>query len=112
MTAIETYATEGTAALDIRRTWTSLSSSDLEVVTGGAGRKAKHARGAHAAAPKGFGERAASAFRDVLDSSEMYCSLKYEDFHGCPYGVFTRKGIAALSSASACVAVLSIAFGA
>ncbi|HAM16580.1 MAG TPA: hypothetical protein DCP91_12140 [Eggerthellaceae bacterium] len=51
----------------------------------------------------------AARFRDVLDSSEMYCSLKTEDFRGCAYQAFTSRGIAALASAISVVAALSIA---
>ena len=48
----------------------------------------------------------------ILEGSEMYCSLKLEDFRGCPYGVFTKRGVAVLSSASALLAIISILTGA
>lgn len=47
-----------------------------------------------------------------LDSSEMYCSLRYEDFHGCPYNLFTPEGIALLSGASSIVACIALVLGA
>ncbi len=49
---------------------------------------------------------------DVLYSSEMYCSLKLEDFKGCAYGVFTQKGIAALCVGAALIGGISLALGA
>ena len=48
---------------------------------------------------------------DILERSEMYCSLKLEDFRGCPYHLFTKHGIAMLSAATTAVAVASIALG-
>ena len=112
MRAIETYAIEGTAAIDIHRGRTGLSASDLGIVAVRTGKKAVRGRGAHAAEPEDLKARASRAFRNVLESSEMYCSLKYEDFRGCAYGVFTRRGVAALSAVSCCVATLSIVAGA
>ena len=50
--------------------------------------------------------------RSVLESSEMYCSLRYEDYKGVPYHMFTRGGIAALSGAGSLLAILSIVVGA
>lgn len=44
----------------------------------------------------------------IADSSEMICSLKYEDVRGIPYNAFTREGIAALTAASSFFAILSI----
>ena len=50
--------------------------------------------------------------RDILAASEMYCSLRFEDFMGCPYRIFSRKGIAVLSSSVAVLAIVSIVVGA
>lgn len=44
----------------------------------------------------------------IIDSSEMACSLRFEDFKGCPYDTFTSEGIAALSLASSFLALLSL----
>ena len=49
---------------------------------------------------------------DILASSEMYCSLRFEDMHGCPYDVFTRAGIASLSAGAGIIAVVSLILGA
>ncbi len=53
-----------------------------------------------------------NAVRRVLESSEMYCSLKFEDFRGVAYGVFSKANIKTLTVLSSIVAVLAIAFGA
>ena len=50
--------------------------------------------------------------RGVLDSSEMYCSLKFEDLRGFQYNKFNAKGIAVLSVATSFIAIVSIAVGA
>ena len=57
-------------------------------------------------------QNARSAIRAVLNSSEMYCSLKYESFTGCPYDRLAKKNIALLSAGSAFIAIVSLAFGA
>lgn len=111
MRAIETYAIDGTAAIDIHRGRTGLSASGLRIVAVRTGKKVNSGRGAHAAEPEGLKARASRTIWSVLESSEMYCSLKYEDFRGCAYGVFTRKGIAAFSAFSGCVATLSLVLG-
>ena len=48
----------------------------------------------------------------ILEGSEMFCSLKYEDFRGCAYGLFSRRNIAVLSSATSVIAVVSVIAGA
>lgn len=50
--------------------------------------------------------------RRLLDSSEMYCSLKFESMRGVPYGLFTQKGIAALSAGAAAIGLASLVLGA
>ena len=47
----------------------------------------------------------------LFDSSEMFCSLKYEDVKGCPYNTFTPRGIAALSVASSILAIIALFAG-
>ena len=47
----------------------------------------------------------------VLEASEMFCSLLFEDYRGCSYGIFTRKGIALASTAAAIIAMTAIFFG-
>ena len=50
--------------------------------------------------------------RRVLDSSEMYCSLRYESMRGCPYNLFTEESIAALSLGGALIGIVSLILGA
>ena len=47
-------------------------------------------------------------FSKMLDSSEMFCSLRFEDVKGCPYNTFTPRGIAVLSLASSIMALVSL----
>ena len=51
-------------------------------------------------------------FTNMVESSEMACSLLYEDIGGCPYNTFTPSGIAALSSLCTVFAVISLIIGA
>ena len=105
------FATDGTAALAPLTGSNRRGSKVVEVVAIRCGGSRKASRGAHAAPAKAPADKVKAFFRNALDSSEMYCSLKFEDFRGCPYGIFTQRGIAVLSAASSCIAVLSIAFG-
>ena len=57
-----------------------------------------------------MGERTRNLSK-LLDSSEMFCSLKYEDVRGCPYNAFTPRGIAALSITSSFLAIVSLLAG-
>ena len=50
--------------------------------------------------------------QEILAASEMYCSLMLEDFRGCPYNVFTRKGISVLAISISALAIASIIAGA
>ena len=52
-----------------------------------------------------------TGFANLLASSEMYCSLRYEDVRGCPYNAFDHRAIAVLASASAALALVSLAIG-
>ncbi len=53
-----------------------------------------------------------SQVRRMLDSSEMYCSLRFESMRGVPYHLFTNKGIAVLSTGAAVMGVVSLILGA
>ena len=53
---------------------------------------------------------AKDVFKKLFRSSEMLCSLAFEDVRGCPYNVFTSQGIAAMSAASTALAVISLVF--
>ena len=59
-----------------------------------------------------FRSRILTKFRAILAASEMYCSLKFEDFRGCQYHRFNRRGIAVLTTATAMIAVAAIIAGA
>ena len=50
-------------------------------------------------------------FTNVIRSSEMLCSLMFEDARGCPYNSFTPRSIAALSCSTAFIAVVSLLAG-
>lgn len=58
-----------------------------------------------------LGNMLADKLSSALEESEMYCSLKYEDFHGCAYRLFSRKGLAVLSAMTSAIAVAAIAIG-
>ena len=45
-------------------------------------------------------------------SSEMFCSLKYEDYRGCPYNMFSHSQIAWMSAAVFAISTCSIILGA
>ena len=55
---------------------------------------------------------AKARMRGILETSEMYCSLKFEDARGFQYNRFNAKGIAFLSSATALIAIVAIVAGA
>ena len=59
----------------------------------------------HVAPKRGF-------LKNTLESSEMYCSLKLESMLGCPYHLFTHKGIAVLSLGASAIAAVSLILGA
>ena len=48
---------------------------------------------------------------DILQRSEMVCSLLFEDVKGVPYRMLSRSDIATLTSASAALAVVAIVLG-
>lgn len=52
-----------------------------------------------------------SLARRLADSSEMLCSLRFESMLGCPYHLFTRQGIAALSTGAALIGIVSLILG-
>ena len=57
-----------------------------------------------------MGDRAKN-FMNLIDSSEMLCSLRYEDIGGCPYNTFTPRSIAVLSTLSSVMALVSLIVG-
>lgn len=63
------------------------------------------------AKPTKRGRKRQSATRRLLDSSEMMCSLRFESMLGCPYNLFTRPGIAALSTGAVVIGIISLILG-
>ena len=102
--------TDGTAALDIAAVRKHPMLLHVTAFRGGKAEPSAASGRVRAAdsARNGIARRA----RSVLESSEMYCSLRYEDYRGVPYHMFTRGGIAALSGAGSLLAILSIVVGA
>lgn len=62
-------------------------------------------------AARKMGEQA-KFLMNVLNSSEMFCSLKSESMGGCPYDMFTSRDVAVLSSLSALCAIVFLVAGA
>ena len=50
--------------------------------------------------------------KNVLDASEMYCSLISEDFKGCRYNLFSKNNVQLLTVAGSAIAIISLVFGA
>ena len=100
----------GTAALDIAAVCERPMLLHVTAFKGGKAEPSTVSGLARAAgsARHGIARRA----RSILESSEMYCSLRYEDYKGVPYHMFTRGGIAVLSGAGSLLAILSIVVGA
>ena len=104
--------TNGTAALQMPR-WAEtpeeakiivfptsrMSSPAFQLVTSEPKTRARHAH-------------ATSKLQRILESSEMYCSLKLESMLGCPYNLFTKGGIAVLSAGASAIAIISLILGA
>lgn len=105
----DTY-TNGTSALKMPRFVESPDDAAIIAFPTSRERKAAHAKPAECAREHLL-EKASGAVRNTLESSEMYCSLRYESLRGCPYNLFTQKGIAALSAGSAVIGVLSLILG-
>ena len=106
------FATDGTAALAPLTGSNRRGSNVVEVVAIRCGGSRKASRGAHAAPAKAPADKVKAFFRNALDSSEMYCSLRYESMKGCPYNVFSERAIAALSLGGALIGIVSLLLGA
>jgi len=50
-------------------------------------------------------------FTELIQSSELLCSLMFEDAKGCPYNSFTPRSIAVLSCSSSLLAIVSLLAG-
>lgn len=102
--------TNGTSALKIRR-WVE-SPEDAKIIAFPGARPAA-AKAPELAPIQQSHRRSESAgfLRSILDSSEMYCSLRYESMKGCPYNLFSEKSIAALSIGGAIIGIVSLILG-
>ena len=56
--------------------------------------------------------RISRAARRAFEGSEMLCSLMFEDFRGCAYGMFARREIVFASMVVTVLAIIAIALGA
>ena len=101
------YYVNGTSALDLQR-WHETGEKATIIPF-----PRREDRNPHiASSSKQEGATVKNRISNLLASSEMYCSLKLEDFRGCRYGIFTRQGIAALSTGTAVLAIISLVVGA
>lgn len=108
----EIYRTEGTAALK-QETSQGRSFEPRIIKFGKSSVRQQTGNGNIVDTPiRSQGNSFVDIFRNVLNSSEMYCSLRYESMSGCPYNVFTKGGIATLSSVLTVLALIEIALSA
>lgn len=49
--------------------------------------------------------------RRILESSEMYCSLKLESFLGCPYRVLSPQNVTCIAVGSTIIGMISLILG-
>ena len=104
----EVFYTNGTSALKMPR-WVE-EPEDAKIIMFPTSRTMSLAEGVPQDDDQPSADRQ-GAFRTILDSSEMMCSLRLESMAGCPYNLFTKRGIAALSIGSAIVGVASAILG-
>ena len=55
--------------------------------------------------------RQRSVLKNILESSEMYCSLKLESFLGCPYGALSIRNITCIAVGSTVIGLISLILG-
>ena len=104
------FYVDGTAALKPKRYSQSLDSGTFVAFKGSS--QHNRTRLQRNQAESGSDPRAKSILQDVLERSEMACSLLTEDVKGVSYGLFTPSNIASISTACAIIAIISIAIGA
>ena len=104
--------TNGTAALKMPR-WAE-SPDDAKIIAFPSSRMVTCTAHAATREPKRAARHAKPSGRvqRILESSEMYCSLKLESMGGCPYNLFTKRGIATLSAGASAIAIVSLILGA
>ncbi|MBQ9041941.1 MAG: hypothetical protein IJ111_03920 [Eggerthellaceae bacterium] len=103
--------TNGTAALKMPRWAETAEDAKIIMFPTRNSAPAVHNVRAHAQ-EKPAAERKTATAKRILESSEMYCSLKLESMLGCPYNLFTKQGIAILSACSGAIAIVSLILGA
>ena len=104
------FYVDGTAALKPKRYSQSLDNGTFVAFKGSS--QHNRTRLQRNQAESGSDPRAKSILQDVLERSEMACSLLIEDVKGVSYGLFTPSNIASISTACAIIAIISIAIGA
>lgn len=50
--------------------------------------------------------------RRIFEGSELMCSIAFEDFRGCAYGIFSRSEVVVTSIVLTALSVIAIALGA
>ncbi len=111
MRTVANSYTNGTSALKISRPQTRPEEATIIAFPKVSGTKSQSKR---VVQPKGNNttSQLVSFIKHVFNSSEMYCSLRYESMQGCPYNKFSKAGIAALSAGASCIAIISLILGA
>ena len=104
------FYVDGTAALKPKRYSQSLDDSSFVAFRGSS--QHSHMRPQRNQVKSGSAPHAKSILQDVLERSEMACSLLTEDVKGVSYGRLTSGNIVSISTACAIIAIISIAFGA
>lgn len=103
--------TNGTSALKMPR-WAETADDAKIIMFPGRQTVAMQRKPAAHVQRKAAEAQPASTLKRILESSEMFCSLRSESMMGCPYNLFSKQGIAALSTGAAVIAAISLAFGA
>ena len=101
--------TSGTSALAMPR-WVQ-SPDEATIISFPGSLRTVRASESPVTEPMGKQPQKQSRIKRLADSSEMLCSLRFESMLGCPYHLFTRTGIAALSTGAAIIGLVSLILG-
>lgn len=104
------FYVDGTAALKPKRYSKSFDDGMFVAFKGSS--QHNHARSQRNQLKPGSAPHAKSVLQDVIERSEMACSLLTEDVKGVSYGRLTSGNIVSISTACAIIAIISIAIGA
>ena len=105
-----TFYTDGTSALSIGQHRPRTSSARIikfekrETINEGAGVEPR-------VLPVTPERKPSSRFRDILESSEMYCSLRLESMLGCPYKMLSTQNVACIAVGSTVIGLISLILG-